>query len=455
MAQSAIAEGTFVLAAAAENTTALAPPAEKYTAFTGELVDLLENGDPAGPEFWDMNTLYKRLLYELKARGRPEPQKRDRNTAGDLMLFRNRAWPVPTRSQGSQRPKSSTKVGSAAAVKLFLVGEDDPVRAKYFQQFARHYSDNGVIFKVASSAANLITTLRDPATRSSLSGVVTNFDFGGQRADQGHKRLEVEEPSGRRYFISTGIGVLDWIHTTEPSMPLWAATYANSPHAPLFMSAASLWFGAKPLDIGRVFSAGTPLGHGLLNELQAPDSHANLNQLWQLIEHAQFAFEELLNTPYGGIEAFDWLHALTHLPARPGGFVQALTARIRNLTLNPDVRVHANTIAPKMAKWQLCLEEMYLGFPINRDEDAWPHFDEARLPKSLISWTEFNPFTDFLGRDTGCSEFFGANDVRVALARWREAGIAAVGSRTETMKGELRSDEPLAQPRRSRQLWAA
>jgi hypothetical protein len=102
IAQSADAEGTFVLAAAAENTTALAPPDEEYTAFTGELVWLLENGDPDGPDLWNMDSLYRTLFHKLKARGRPAPQKRDRNTVGDMPIFRNRAKAVPKLSHTTQ-----------------------------------------------------------------------------------------------------------------------------------------------------------------------------------------------------------------------------------------------------------------------------------------------------------------------------------------------------------------
>nr|WP_198151299.1 caspase family protein [Kibdelosporangium sp. MJ126-NF4]CEL14399.1 protein kinase-like protein [Kibdelosporangium sp. MJ126-NF4]CTQ88764.1 protein kinase-like protein [Kibdelosporangium sp. MJ126-NF4] len=85
-------EGTFLLAASAENKRALAPAGEKYTAFTGELINLLQSGDPQGPELWDLNSLYRLTRAALRAKARPQPQKRDRNTAGELPLARNRAW---------------------------------------------------------------------------------------------------------------------------------------------------------------------------------------------------------------------------------------------------------------------------------------------------------------------------------------------------------------------------
>lgn len=48
--EEASAEGTYVLAAAAENKAALAPPGAQYTAFTAELLNIINNGLPGlGP----------------------------------------------------------------------------------------------------------------------------------------------------------------------------------------------------------------------------------------------------------------------------------------------------------------------------------------------------------------------------------------------------------------------
>lgn len=84
-------DGSYLLAAAGENVTALAPPGETYTAFTGELLDCLTRGVPGGPPDLDLETVYRHLRRQLAAKGRPAPHKRDRNTAGSLVLARNRA----------------------------------------------------------------------------------------------------------------------------------------------------------------------------------------------------------------------------------------------------------------------------------------------------------------------------------------------------------------------------
>ncbi|MEU1665898.1 ABC transporter substrate-binding protein [Streptomyces sparsogenes] len=84
-------EGACLLAAVPDNSFALAPPGEPHTAFTGELLRLLNDGVPGGPELLDLETVYARVYAALGAKGRPLPHKRDGGTAGGLALARNAA----------------------------------------------------------------------------------------------------------------------------------------------------------------------------------------------------------------------------------------------------------------------------------------------------------------------------------------------------------------------------
>ncbi|WP_175647233.1 caspase family protein [Streptomyces cyaneochromogenes] len=105
LADQAEIDGSYLLAAAPENGRALAPPGETYTAFTGELLHILQHGITGQPRELDLNTVYQRLRSELAAKGRPTPQKRDRNTAGRLVLAHNRAYrpiPAPSRAAASE-----------------------------------------------------------------------------------------------------------------------------------------------------------------------------------------------------------------------------------------------------------------------------------------------------------------------------------------------------------------
>ncbi len=88
----ASAEGTYVLAATQENKTALAPPGERYTAFTGELLAIVDNGIEGLGPLLDLDSIYQHLRTAMAGKGRPLPQKRDRNTAGMLTMIRNNAF---------------------------------------------------------------------------------------------------------------------------------------------------------------------------------------------------------------------------------------------------------------------------------------------------------------------------------------------------------------------------
>ncbi|MGW3227290.1 caspase family protein [Kitasatospora sp. NPDC001095] len=105
VADQAQIDGSYLLAAAPETGVALAPPGEQYTAFTGELLDVLKSGIEGGEAWLDLESVYRRLRSVLAAKSRPLPQKRDRNTAGGLLLGRNNAY----------RPWTSTAVAAAGS----------------------------------------------------------------------------------------------------------------------------------------------------------------------------------------------------------------------------------------------------------------------------------------------------------------------------------------------------
>jgi hypothetical protein len=111
-------EGTYVLAATAENQKALAPVGEPHTAFTAELLRIFQDGlDGRGP-LLDLDTIYNHVRAVMRGKGRPLPQKRDRNTAGQLTLIRNRAYQPVNEPVTSQQPPPATlapqRTGSSA-----------------------------------------------------------------------------------------------------------------------------------------------------------------------------------------------------------------------------------------------------------------------------------------------------------------------------------------------------
>lgn len=306
-------------------------------------------------------------------------------------------------------------------MRTYLIAEDDPTKKNNYMKFGNHY---GVRFIPVAGPRAAIAVLQKPDEYPPIDGVIADFELGGQRRDNwAHVRIDMPGPDGHAYPISTGLGVLDWAHSVDPAMPLWALTNLTATHAPLFMSAASLWLDAKPLSIERLSQPDTPLGDEMFGELQDPAQYKTLNPQWKWVDESRAAFHELLQTSYSGHEAFDWLNALTHLRAR-GGFIPALTNQIRQVTLNPKLNAFANTLAPCMAKWQLRLAEIYQDFSVDREQHRWPVLNEDALPQSINVWDEFNPITDFLGANAQCREFFEAGDVRLALTKWRARGEA-------------------------------
>ncbi|MEV7886009.1 caspase, EACC1-associated type [Streptomyces sp. NPDC002817] len=88
-------DGTFLMTSSAENRTSMAPVGARYTLFTGELVRVLEQGDPRAGDLLDMDTIYRAVDRALRATGGPVPQQRARNAGARITFVRNRAHAGP------------------------------------------------------------------------------------------------------------------------------------------------------------------------------------------------------------------------------------------------------------------------------------------------------------------------------------------------------------------------
>ena len=93
--------GTYTLTSAPANAVALAPQGAPYTAFTGELLQLLQWGVPGGPELLTLNEIYRRLRHTMRQRGFPVPEQRTVGMADLLALTRNPAHNTPPRTPGA------------------------------------------------------------------------------------------------------------------------------------------------------------------------------------------------------------------------------------------------------------------------------------------------------------------------------------------------------------------
>ncbi|TCC35400.1 caspase, EACC1-associated type [Kribbella speibonae] len=84
--------GSCVLTATKSNQLAKAPTEAVFTAFTGQLVDVLRSGVTGGPELIDVTMLHEQLLYRLRSAGLPEPRISGTDTIGRLSLAINASW---------------------------------------------------------------------------------------------------------------------------------------------------------------------------------------------------------------------------------------------------------------------------------------------------------------------------------------------------------------------------
>jgi hypothetical protein len=81
--------GTYTLASSSANVPSLAPPGARYTAFSGELLNLLREGIPAGPPELDLHLIYQQLNRRMAQRGWPTPKQRGTDNAHGLALGQN------------------------------------------------------------------------------------------------------------------------------------------------------------------------------------------------------------------------------------------------------------------------------------------------------------------------------------------------------------------------------
>ncbi|GAA2452185.1 WD40 repeat domain-containing protein [Streptomyces glaucus] len=88
---SARPDGSLLLGSASHFALSFAPEDEPYTLFSGRLLRLLEEGDPAGPPWLTWDHLYAALDREF-ADGPVRPRRRSDGDLGRLAVARNRAY---------------------------------------------------------------------------------------------------------------------------------------------------------------------------------------------------------------------------------------------------------------------------------------------------------------------------------------------------------------------------
>ena len=84
--------GTYLLAATGKTVLASAPAGDRFTAFTAELLHVLEHGISGRGPLLDMQTIYRQLLNIMRQRNLPQPEAYTQGDATAISLVRNRAY---------------------------------------------------------------------------------------------------------------------------------------------------------------------------------------------------------------------------------------------------------------------------------------------------------------------------------------------------------------------------
>ncbi|MFJ2671380.1 protein kinase [Streptomyces sp. NPDC087525] len=144
----AATNGTVVITSARDDRVALAPVGEPYTAFTGELLNVLHKGIDGEPAIITVNQIYECVKQALTSKGRPRPDRTGSDTAGNTLMAVNRAFvqaerrsepAVParrylralvTRLQQAHDDRTDVEPASQVAVTSATTATEGPLRGR-------------------------------------------------------------------------------------------------------------------------------------------------------------------------------------------------------------------------------------------------------------------------------------------------------------------------------------
>jgi hypothetical protein len=140
--------GMYLLSSAEQ--LALAPPDAEYTAFTGELIQLLDHGDPRGPRQLTLDNVYEYLFHALNARGGPRPRRQAGDRSGSLVIVQNAAALLAAGSDETD-DRQEQSAGRSPYPGLASFGEED---AAYF------HGRNRLVEDLLAASARALDTAR-------------------------------------------------------------------------------------------------------------------------------------------------------------------------------------------------------------------------------------------------------------------------------------------------------
>ncbi|MGC0403359.1 hypothetical protein RKD27_006003 [Streptomyces sp. SAI-126] len=154
LAEYALIEGTYLIAAAGETQPAKSDGENGFTAFTGELISILRSGaQDTNLALLDLDMIFQQLVRSLRSKSLPIPQRRVRNSPGNLAIAWNRQW----MKQQLGRPTVSSPVADPSFNSPSL---GDSLRAKEKKPVEEKVSKPAI--RLAQSASSANDPLREP-----------------------------------------------------------------------------------------------------------------------------------------------------------------------------------------------------------------------------------------------------------------------------------------------------
>jgi DivIVA domain-containing protein len=138
--------GTFTLTSSPANSPAYAFEGMEHTAFTGALLQILEDGSPRAGAMLTLNDLYIELLHSAQRQGLPRPQKCGTHTADMLSLARNRRF-----APGEVRPEVAEEPPPAVPIEIQKIPAATPTAVSPAEATAPRLTARdveGVLFNV-------------------------------------------------------------------------------------------------------------------------------------------------------------------------------------------------------------------------------------------------------------------------------------------------------------------
>ena len=198
----AAVDGSLVLTATPANQLAIAPADQEYTAFTQELIDVLNEGLAGATDVINLGDVFRNVSARLRSNSRPQPMASDRNNLMQLTGFRNRAFrPGASRRIVSAEDRDAASLAAARHVQnVCLRASGDVLRRErlsghdrlYIERHADAQLSNGIALLTPSNLQRTERVDRHNPAKAIRRAVPTQIFVLSDRPGAGKTMLTVQ-----------------------------------------------------------------------------------------------------------------------------------------------------------------------------------------------------------------------------------------------------------------------